>query len=50
MPKPIMTQITDEKFAQMVKESHSAKEVGIKCGYSNLGGSISKLVKRRIEK
>ena len=50
MPKPIMTQITDEEFAQIVKESHSAKEVGIKCGYSNLGGSISKLVKRRIEK
>lgn len=45
-----MTTISDEQFAELVKNSYSAKEVGIKCGYSNLGGSISKLVYRRIEK
>lgn len=50
MPKSIMTKISDEQFAELVKNSYSAKEVGVKCGYSNLGGSISKLVKARIER
>lgn len=51
MPKiTIMERISDEQFVEIVKNSTSIKEVGIKCGYSNNGSGSANIVKKRIEK
>ena len=51
MPKiTIMSQISDEQFATIVKNSTSIKEVGVKCGYSNSGSGSADIVKKRIVK
>lgn len=50
MPKEtIMSKISDEDFELLVKESFSIKEVATKCGYSNVSGASSNIVKKRIQ-
>ena len=49
MPKiTIMSQISNEQFEIIVKNSTSIKEVGVKCGYSNNGSGSADIVKKRI--
>ena len=51
MPKEtIMSKISDENFERLVQESFSIKEVATKCGYSNVSGASSNIVKQRIQK
>lgn len=50
MPKEtIMSKISNEDFELLVKESFSIKEVATKCGYSNISGASSNIVKKRIQ-
>ena len=51
MPKEtIMSKISDEDFVQIVKSSKTYKEIAYKCGYSNMSGASSNIVKNRIKK
>lgn len=45
----IMDSITDEEFANIVASSTSLREIAKRCGYSNVSGASSNIVKRRIE-
>lgn len=46
----IMDKISDEQFQNIVENSSSYKEIAIKCGYSNVSGASSNIVKKRIER
>lgn len=46
----LMIDISDEDFAVIVQNSFSVADVVRKCGYSNISGASSKIVKDRIEK
>lgn len=49
MPKrTIMEQISNEKFAEIVKNSLSIREVVFKCGYRSHTGANSQMIKNRI--
>lgn len=49
MKETIMSKISDEDFAQLVKNASSLKEVAYQCGYSCNSGASSNIVKNRIK-
>lgn len=44
----IMDSISDEEFANIVASSSTLKEITNRCGYSNISGASTNIVKRRI--